>query len=164
MLTLLVNATTIKVLVNKLGLTELPAVKKLMFSNATGNISNVCEQEMDLLKDDRFLSGANWRLVRNYLPDPISYPLTADELESMDTLAEARRRLLEKERSSYWGQFRSGLLSAQAVAQLDNNLSEFLDFQGKVPMTERSYLDDICTVSKLSEALKRFTFFEEVLF
>jgi NhaP-type Na+/H+ or K+/H+ antiporter len=154
LLTLLVNATTIKALVNKLGLTELPAVKKIMFSNATGNISNVCEQEMDLLKDDRFLSGANWGLVRNYLPDPVSYPLTADELASMDTLAEARRRLLEKERSSYWAQFRSGLLSATAVAQLDNNLSEFLDFQGKVPMTERTYLDDICTVSKLSEALK----------
>ena len=158
LLTLLVNATTIKTLVNKLGLTELPAVKKLMFSNATGNISNVCELEMDLLKDDRFLSGANWGLVRNYLPEPVSYPLTAKELESMDTLAEARRRLLEKERSSYWSQFRSGLLSARAVAQLDNNLSEFLDFQGKVPMTERSYLDDICTVSKLSEALKDIPF------
>jgi len=158
LLTLLVNATTIKTLVNKLGLTELPAVKKLMFSNATGNISNVCELEMDLLKDDRFLSGANWGLVRNYLPEPVSYPLTARELESMDTLAEARRRLLEKERSSYWSQFRSGLLSARAVAQLDNNLSEFLDFQGKVPMTERSYLDDICTVSKLSEALKDIPF------
>jgi len=97
-------------------------------------------------------------LVRNYLPDPVSYPLTADELASMDTLAEARRRLLEKERSSYWAQFRSGLLSATAVAQLDNNLSEFLDFQGKVPMTERTYLDDICTVSKLSEALKDIPF------
>ena len=113
---------------------------------------------MDLLKDDRFLSGANWGLVRNYLPDPVSYPLTASELESMDTLAEARRRLLEKERSSYWSQFRSGLLSARAVALLDNNLSEFLDFQGKVPMTERSYLDDICTVSKISEALKDLPF------
>ena len=32
------------------------------------------------LKDDRFLSGANWGLVRNYLPDPVAYPLTADEL------------------------------------------------------------------------------------
>ena len=27
---------------------------------------------MDLLKDDRFLSGANWGLVRNYLPDPVA--------------------------------------------------------------------------------------------
>ena len=154
LLTLLVNATTIKFLVNKLGLIDLPAVKKLMFSNASGNISNICEKEMDLLKDDRFLSGANWGLVRNYLPDPVTYPLTADELAQMDTLAEARRRLLEKERSSYWSQFRSGLLSARAVAQLDNNLSEVLDFQGKVPMTERPYLDEVCSVSKLSEALK----------
>ena len=61
----LLNATTLKGLVNALGLTDLPAVKKLMFSNASGNVAEGCEQEMDLLKDDRFLSGANWGLVRN---------------------------------------------------------------------------------------------------
>ena len=86
-----------------------------MFSNASGNVAEGCEQEMDLLKDDRFLSGANWGLVRKYLPDPVAYPLTADELESMDTLAETRRRLLEKERSSYWAQFRAGLLSPERL-------------------------------------------------
>ena len=112
-----------------------------MFSNATGNISNGCEQEMDLLKDDRFLSGANWGLVRNYLPDPVSYPLTrSDYLSPWIPWPRLGEDCLEKERSSYWAQFRSGLLSASAVAQLDNNLSEVLDFQGKVPMTERSII------------------------
>ena len=154
LLTLLVNATTVGPLVNYLGLTKLPAVKKLMFSNASGNVAKGCEQEMDLLKDDRFLSGANWGEVRKYLPDPVAYPLTADELADMDTIAETRRRLLERERSSYWAQFRAGLLSAQAVAQLDNNLSEFLDLQGKVPMTDRGYLEKVCGVSKLTEAFK----------
>mgnify|MGYP001259122000 FL=1 len=154
LLTLLVNATTVKPLVNALGLAELPAVKKLMFSNASGNVAEDCEQEMDLLKDDRFLSGANWGLVRDYLPEPVAYPLTADELEQMDTLAETRRRLLEKERSSYWAQFRAGLLSARAVAQLDNNLSEFLDLQGKAPLNDRDYLDRICGVSKITEAIR----------
>jgi NhaP-type Na+/H+ or K+/H+ antiporter len=154
LLTLLVNATTVGPLVNALGLTKLPAVKKLMFSNASGNVAKGCEEEMDLLKDDRFLSGANWSEVRKYLPDPVAYPLSADELAEMDTLAEIRRRLLERERSSYWSQFRSGLLSARAVASLDNNLSEFLDKQGKVPMTERGYLDKVCGVSKLTEAFK----------
>jgi hypothetical protein len=158
LLTLLVNATTVGPLVNYLGLTKLPAVKKLMFSNASGNVANGCEQEMDLLKDDRFLSGANWGEVRKYLPDPVAYPLTADELADMDTIAETRRRLLERERSSYWGQFRAGLLSAQAVAQLDNNLSEFLDLQGKVPMTDRGYLEKVCGVSKLTEAFKDLPF------
>ena len=160
LLTLLVNATTIKSLVNSLGLTDLPAVKKLMFSNASGNVAEGCEKEMDLLKDDRFLGGANWRLVRDYLPEPVAYPLTADELEDMDTLAETRRRLLEKERSSYWAQFRSGLLSARAVAQLDNNLSEFLDKQGKIPMNNREYLDRICGVSKLTEAIRDIPIFK----
>ncbi len=154
LLSLLVNATTVGVLVNALGLTELPAVKKLMFSNASGNVAQGCESEMDLLKADRFLSGANWGEVRKYLHDPVAYPLTADELSGMDTLSEIRRRLLERERSSYWAQFRSGLLSAQAVTLLDNNLSEFLDKQGKVPMTERGYLEKVCGVSKLTEAFK----------
>ena len=154
LLTLLVNATTVGPLVNYLGLTKLPAVKKLMFSNASGNVAQGCDQEMDLLKDDRFLSGANWGEVRKYLPDPVAYPLTANELAQMDTLSETRRRLLERERSSYWGQFRAGLLSAQAVAQLDNNLSEFLDSEGKVPMTDRPYLEKVCGVSKLTEAFK----------
>lgn len=154
LLTLLVNATTVGALVNALGLTKLPAVKKLMFSNASGNVAQGCEQEMDLLKDDRFLSGANWGEVRKYLPDPVAYPLTADELAEMDTLAEIRRRLLERERSSYWAQFRSGLLSARAVALLDNNLSEFLDKQGKVPMTERDYLEKVCGVGKITEAFQ----------
>ena len=154
LLTLLVNAPTVGPLVNALGLTKLPAVKKLMFSNASGNVAKGCEEEMDLLKDDRFLSGANWAEVRNYLPDPVAYPLTADELAEMDTLAEIRRRLLERERSSYWSQFRAGLLSARAVASLDNNLSEFVDKQGKVPMTERGYLEKVCGVSKFTEAFK----------
>ena len=161
LLTLLVNATTVKPLVNALGLTDLPAVKKLMFSNASGNVAEDCEQEMDLLKDDRFLSGANWGLVRDYLPEPVAYPLTADELEQMDTLAETRRRLLEKERSSYWAQFRAGLLSARAVAQLDNNLSEFLDLQGKVPLNNRDYLDRICGVSKITEAIRDVPFLKK---
>jgi NhaP-type Na+/H+ or K+/H+ antiporter len=154
LLTLLVNATTVKPLVNGLGLTKLPAVKKLMFSNASGNVAKGCEQEMDLLKDDRFLSGANWGEVRKYLPDPVAYPLTADEVAGMDTLAETRRRLLQKESSSYWAQFGEGLLSAQGVALLDNNLSEVLDSEGKVPLTQRDYLDKVCGIPKLLEALK----------
>ena len=128
----------------------------MMLSNASGNVAEGCEQEMDLLKDDRFLSGANWSEVRKYLPDPVSYPLTS-EVADMAAF-KTRRRLLERERSSYWGQFRSGLLSARAVATLDNNLSEFLDLQGKVPMTERGYLDKVCGVSKLTEAIREIPF------
>ncbi|MBG29147.1 MAG: hypothetical protein CMI31_03990 [Opitutae bacterium] len=160
LLTLLVNATTIKGLVNRLGLTALPAVKKLMFSNASGNIVKGCETEMDLLKGDRFLSGANWSVVRKYLPEPVTYPLTADEVAEMDTLSETRRRLLEKEKSSYWAQFKEGVLGAQSLGLLDNNLSEFLDLQGKEPLHQREYLEKILGIPKLLEALKDLPFFK----
>ena len=90
----------------------------------------------------------------NIFLDPVAYPLTSEELAEMDTLSEIRRRLLERERSSYWTQFRSGLLSARAVAVLDNNLSEFLDRTGNAPMTDRGYLEKVCGVSKLTEAFK----------
>ena len=43
--------------------------KSLCSPMPRGNVAEGCEQEMDLLKDDRFLSGANWGLVRKYLPD-----------------------------------------------------------------------------------------------
>ena len=44
------------------------------------------------------------------------------------------------------------------MATLDNNLSEFLDLQGKVPMTDRGYLDKVCGVSKLTEAIREVPF------
>ena len=143
-----------KLLVNGLGLTELPAVKKLMFSNASGSIATGCEKEMDLLKDDRFLSGqtGDWFVITFLTLFPIL--LLRRSLRRWTPLRKPEDAFWKKERSSYWSQFRSGLLSAQAVALLDNNLSEFLDLQGKVPLMQRDYLNDICTVSKLSEALK----------
>ena len=151
------NATTVKSLVNALGLTELPAVKKLMFSNASGNVAEGCENEMDLLKEDRF----EW----SKLGTGQEIFTRACGISSYFRRARAngyscgnRRRLLEKERSSYWAQFKSGLLSATAVAQLDNNLSEFLDLQGKVPLNDRDYLDKVCGVSKLTEGIKDLPF------
>ncbi|NQY67085.1 MAG: sodium:proton antiporter, partial [Flavobacteriales bacterium] len=72
-LTLLVNATTIRFLVNKLGLTDIPPVKAIMMSNAYHNISVNSENSVDLLKSDRFMSGANWNAVREFIPAPIKF-------------------------------------------------------------------------------------------
>ena len=48
------------------------------------------------LKDDRFLSGANWGEVRKYLPDPVAYPLTSNELAEMDTLVRDSQEVIGK--------------------------------------------------------------------
>lgn len=142
-LTLIVNATTIKMLVNSLGLTKIPAVKAMMMTTAYEGLQVDCVDSIGLMKGDRFLSGANWGVVRNYLPNHTAPEVSMEELAEMDTLAETRRRVLEKEKSSYWHQFKDGLLGPQAVRRLADGVSETLDLGGKEKLSERNYLEKL---------------------
>ena len=153
MMTLLINAPTVKILVDKLGLTKIPAVKALMMRKAFGVIADERTQELELLKGDRFLGGANWSQVRQHMPSMSGPSISESELAQVDTLAETRRRILEKEQKSYWTQFKEGLLGPQAVSRLSKNISELLDHDGAVPLTDRDYLDDLCGRPKFLEAL-----------
>ena len=142
-LTLLVNATTIKMLVNGLGLTKIPAVKAMMMTSAYEDLKEDTDDSVELMKGDRFLSGANWGAVRDYLPSLTAPEISKEELAEMDTLAETRRRILEKEKSSYWHQFKDGLLGPQAVRRLADGVSETLDLGGKVKLSQRDYLEKL---------------------
>ncbi len=154
LLTLLVNATTVKAVVNGLGLTRIPAVKAKMMTATSAGIVKDCENEMDVLKSDSFLGGANWSRVREFLPEPIVVTNIEGDPDAIDTLTETRRRILEKESSSYWKQNREGLLGAAGVNQLYNNIKELIDLGGKVPLNDRDYLDNIWQVPKWMESVK----------
>ena len=162
LLTLLVNATTIKFLVNGLGLTRIPAVKAKMMTATSASIVKNCENEMDVLKSDSFLGGANWSRVRDFLPQPIVITDVEGDPDAIDTVAETRRRILEKESSNYWKQNREGLLGAGGVNQLYNNIKEVLDQGGKVPLSDRDYLDNIWEVPKWMESLKGLPVFRQI--
>ncbi|MBC8245746.1 MAG: cation:proton antiporter [Verrucomicrobia bacterium] len=162
LLTLLVNATTIKFLVNGLGLTRIPAVKAKMMTATSASIVKNCENEMDVLKSDSFLGGANWSRVREFLPEPIVITDVEGDPDAIDTVAETRRRILEKESSSYWKQNREGLLGAAGVNQLYNNIKELIDLGGKVPLSDRDYLDHIWQVPKWMESLKGVPGFKRI--
>jgi len=142
-LTLLINATTIKFLVNWLGITKIPAVKALMTSNALHQLEDETINAFETLKSDRFMGGATWGSVREYLPHPDYPEFSEKELDSLDATAEARRRILEKEKLSYWGQFKEGLLGPIAVRKLSDGISEVLDEGGAAPLNERNYLEKI---------------------
>lgn len=162
-LTLMVNASTVKVLVNALGLTKIPAVKKLMMHQAFDSIQTSGSNELELLKSDRFVGGANWSSVRGYLPKNKIGSVSERELAKVDALAETRRRILEKERSSYWKQFKEGLIGSQAVNKLSNNVAELLDYNGSVPLTKREYLDDLCGKPGLLEELVKVPVLKSLL-
>jgi Na+:H+ antiporter len=153
-LTLLVNATTIKFLIDKLGLTKIPAAKALMIKNANDHLRESTINQIERLKLDRYLSRADWRKVEQYLPkEPEAF--TQDELD-IETIAETRRRILETEKSSYWHQFRDGMLSPNAVRKLIDAINEILDEGGLKSLSERKDLEEMWKTPKIWNKLQNY--------
>ena len=130
-LTLLINATTIKLLIAKLGLTKTEPAKALMIYNSNQYLRQSTKNHMERIQSDRYLKRSNWEQVAEYLPEVEEI---SDEVKNskIETIAETRRRILEKEKSSYWHQYKEGLLGASTVTKLSEGISELLDAGGKV--------------------------------
>ncbi|MGE0089534.1 MAG: cation:proton antiporter [Bacteroidales bacterium] len=153
-LTLLINATTIKALLIKLGLTTIPPAKQKMIQNAKSYLRNSAETSIDKLKEDRFLNRANWESVRMYLPEEIE-EIDIDLNEGKNAnLYETRRRVLEKEKSSYWNQFKEGMLGPIAVKNLTDAINEIIDQDGKIPLSERKDLEHLWQTPKFLSKLQ----------
>ena len=146
-LTLLVNATTIGLLVNKLGLTKISPAKALMLSNANQYLRQSTENTIEKLKEDRFMSKANWKAVKDYLP--LEEEKYDEQDMKIETIAETRRRVLEKEKSAYWHQFRDGLLGPISVRSLSDGISDILDAGGMISLSERKDLEESWKTPKL---------------
>ena len=147
-LTLLINATTIKALLNMLGLTSIPPAKQKMIHNAKTYLRSASENSMEKLKSDRFLGRANWEIVKAYLPDEPEYQEIIINDGENTNLYEKRRRVLEKEKSSYWNQFKEGLLGPIAVRNLTDAINEIIDSDGKIPLSERKDLEQLWQTPK----------------
>ena len=170
-LTLVVNATTIKALLNWLGLTDIPPAKQKMMLTARNFLRSASENSMEKLKSDRFLGRANWESVKKYLPEePDNIEIILDEGKNSN-LYEKRRRVLEKEKSSYWNQFKEGLLGPIAVRNLTDAINGIIDSEGKISLSARKdleqlwktpkFLNKLQSIPVLSKISQRF-FFEQL--
>lgn len=139
-LTLLINASTIKYIVEYLGLTKISPAKALMVNNARQFLHDSTEKQIERLKQDRFIRKSNWETVQSFLP--LNEVESGAEVTSSDSIVELRKRFLEAEKSAYWHQFKDGLLSATAVKILSDNISHLLDEGGKVPLSDRKDLEE----------------------
>lgn len=63
MFTLLVNATTMKKLLEKLGLSDVSDSKKIAMGNAVRQIKESNHRTLTMLKADRFLADADWDMA-----------------------------------------------------------------------------------------------------
>ncbi len=153
-LTLLINASTIKWLIRWLGLTKISSVKAMMFSSAYESLSKSTFNELDVIKNDRFMQGADWDAVNKFLPNYKSIVVPEDDTALTDPLYEARRRLLEKEKSSYWNQYKEGLLGPNAFTELTEQVNEVIDLSGTIPLNSRKFFDSIWHIPKMLSLLQ----------
>lgn len=158
-LTLLVNATTIKFLVNRLGILEVPPAKASMLRDARMYLRESTENHAEQLRSDRYLKRANWIAVADYLPD---LPEDYDTEYEVETIAETRRRMLEKEKSSYWKQFKEGSLGNVAVRNLSATIDDILDKGGNESLAHRADLEEMLNTPKMLKRLQKSGMFKKL--
>ncbi|MFP4556002.1 MAG: cation:proton antiporter [Bacteroidales bacterium] len=150
-LTSLINATTIKPLIEWLGLTKVGDARMQLLNQTVAMLRRGSEKEITKLKENRFMSGADWETVAKYLPEEKEEAATSNDV---DTLYETRKRMLLKEKESCWRQFSEGLLSPAAVQNLSDEIDHLLDFNGKVSLAQRKDLEQLWETPKLLARLQ----------
>ncbi|XP_072046818.1 sperm-specific sodium:proton exchanger-like [Amphiura filiformis] len=159
LLTLIVNATTIQVLLKKLGMTDISAPKRIAMSNAVRQIQEAQSRTFTMLKSDRFLADADFTIAEAAcrIMDPyksrqeqssehetsvstrvMECPACTTSVEAEpspqewhEMMEEARQRMLKTEKTSYWKQFEHGMLSREATRVLMSAAEQASDDKGK---------------------------------
>lgn len=153
-ITSLLNATTIKFFLDKLGLNKIGEARKQLLKQNLLLLRQSSEKEMEKLKEDRFMSGADWDSVKLYLPQAQEVQVGTKTDTLNETLYETRKRLLLKEKESYWRQFGEGLLSENAVHNLSDEIDRLLDFGGQTSLANRKDLENLWKTPKILSKLQ----------
>jgi NhaP-type Na+/H+ or K+/H+ antiporter len=153
MLTLLVNATTIKYLVNKLGLTKIAPSKAIILNQTFKTVTEKMQKDFERISAERYYKHADTEVIKSFLPH--FKTVKVESTVESNELAELRRRVLEKEKATYWEQFNKGIISSETVIKLSESISEMLDSNGNMPLDERSDLEEMLRNSKFLNRLQR---------
>jgi NhaP-type Na+/H+ or K+/H+ antiporter len=128
-LTILINGTSMGLVLHWLGLDKLPSAKQATVDKAQGAINQGLNQMLPDMMTSEFLKGADWESVKessNLKADLQEYleekPISQEELSIA-----YKRRLLETERQHYWNQFEQGTLGKQATNKLVEAVEHALD-------------------------------------
>uniref|UniRef100_W5M3J2 Solute carrier family 9 member C1 n=1 Tax=Lepisosteus oculatus TaxID=7918 RepID=W5M3J2_LEPOC len=143
-LTLLINATTMTWLLRLLGLCDVSAPKRMAMYSAVQRVQESANCTFAMLKMDKFLADANWKMAEDavQIDDPYkttdekvncekNIPCDPSSREMEDMMEEARMRILKAQKTSYWRQYSSGMLNREAARTLISTTESITDHRGK---------------------------------
>ncbi len=128
-LTIVINSSTMTMVLRYLGLDKLPPAKQASLEKAQFSIKQRLVNELPVLQKNEFLQRANWPVLTkpfNDIEQPEKQP-DSIQIQEADLRIAFYRRLLESERQFYWSQFNQGALTGAAAKQLVNAVEVALD-------------------------------------
>lgn len=135
-LTLSINATTMRWLLKKLGLINVPTARLIMESRIRQKIRSNSEKYYEKLRNREPMNGANWEKVARYMPSEEED--VALETHNKDIRAEIRLKLLDREKAVCKDIYEQGILSQTSYRRLMNSLDELYDHDGTFSMNTRN--------------------------
>lgn len=149
-LTLVINATTIKWMLNALGLVGGSDTRRLIDAEIRSQLHSQSCQYLEKLRVDSMMSGADWTALEGALPDSVETPESAPH--GGDIIAGLRMQLLSFERHITLSMFNRGELSFAAHRKLVDLYDQMIDLNGERPMDQRG---EMLTISHSDEILCR---------
>ncbi|HIW10062.1 MAG TPA: sodium:proton antiporter [Candidatus Rikenella faecigallinarum] len=137
-LTLTVNATTIRWLLRKFGLTRVSSAKAYLNYTIHKQLCENTEKYYHELQQNEALRAADWEKVAAFLPVPD--PAPAERVKTQDLVEDIRLRILDKERTRYWQLYEKGIISTDSLRRLLAVVEELYDSDGKRSLSDRAKL------------------------
>lgn len=152
-LSILINGSTMGMMLKWLNLNSLPAAKQATVDKAKLKIYQGINELLPALMDNPLLKDANWHDVKNSIE---IQTLTAkpSQINNEDLITAFHRRLLETERKHYWQQFEEGTLGKTATQRLVDAVEHALD--GQPCIGPRIELFQSHKIPKLLRILKQY--------
>lgn len=152
-LTLCINATTMRWLLNKLGLIYIPTARTMMENKIQDLLHENSEQYFERLKTREALNGANWEKVSQY----VTASPSAQEATPManDVMNEIRLRVLDKEKMFLHQIYDEGIISKTSFMQLSNSLDELYDHDGSYALDTRTSIFNFCNRTFILNGMQR---------
>ncbi|KAG1651400.1 Sodium/hydrogen exchanger 8 [Nymphon striatum] len=184
-LTLCINATTIKSLLDVLGMSDISYQKRVNITDTLEFLNEQQYRSINTLKTDRFLADANWEMVHRstLLKNPYQNFVEDEEIENLMNLDEeaycvnssplkshkptdsefeemyneARLRVNKTQKESYWKQYEHGLITRKSIKILMENNAGAADKQyGRMELDHLSKHWQVPMIYKYMPLLSRF--------
>lgn len=157
-LTLCINATTMRALLNRLGLTHVPSARTMLAYRIEKSIRDNSEKYLEGLKKRDALEGANWHKVESYMTAQPQEPAKNPQNKAM--LPEIRLRVLDKEKAICREIYEEGVISKPVFLRLMNSLDELYDHDGNYPLNVRTSIFKFCQRTDLLNTLRNIPYLQ----